>query len=77
MFMYRFEDRGLTLRLFRDERDVELSGSNTATQYGAGFIAKNRAGRWMDAHGPLPLDWAPAAEHLAPEPKLKLAEQQR
>lgn len=62
--MNRFEDRGLTLRLFRDEQDVKSSDCTLPTHYACGFIAKNSQGRWVDAHGPLPLDWVPLSKHL-------------
>lgn len=62
--MYRFEDRGLTLRLFRDANDAKSAGHSLPTAYACGFIAKNSDCRWVDAHGPLPLDWVPLAKLL-------------
>lgn len=61
--MYRFEDQGLTLRLFKDGADA-LANLDTveAVNYGPGWIAKNKLGRWIDAHGDLPSDWQPAAK---------------
>jgi len=55
----RLEDRGLTIRLFKDAPDVLSSDLKCPTQYAFGFIGKNEAGRWVDAHGPLPLMWTP------------------
>lgn len=68
--MWRFEDRGLTLRLFKDEVDA-LTNSNAfeAVSYGCGWIGKNPQGRWIDAHGVLPLEWSPRAELLNVSPK--------
>lgn len=67
--MYRFEDRGVTLRLFRDADDTRSAGNTEPTAYACGFIAKNSAGRWIDAHGQLPIDWTPLAKHLSSKEK--------
>jgi hypothetical protein len=58
--MWRFEDQGVTLRLFKDEEEAKRnSDAVTVAQYGPGVIAKNPQGRWIDAHGVLPLEWTP------------------
>ncbi len=56
----RFVDRGVTLRLFPERADALVNGFLTdATEYACGWLAKDRQGRWADAHGPLPAGWEP------------------
>lgn len=63
--MYRYEDQGLTLRLFKDEHDAKIhSDAVSVARYGPGAIAKNKLGRWLDAHGVLPFSWTPSAKLL-------------
>ena len=65
MSALRFEDRGLTLRLFRNEQDMAANPlAKQPTRYSYGWIAKNPEGRWIDAYGPLPLTWKPSPEHM-------------
>lgn len=64
--MFRFEDQGLTLRLFADQQDAMRSpDAIEASAYGPGAIAKDASGRWFDAHGLLPIQWAPDAKLMA------------
>lgn len=64
--MYRLEDQGLTLRLFRNVREAKNHPDAFAVAgYGAGAIATDRHGRWIDAHGVLPSAWVPNTELLA------------
>lgn len=63
---FRFEDRGLTLRLFVSKRDaLAYPGAKWPTKYAVGWIAKNDAGRWVDGDGVLPQNWHPAHELLS------------
>lgn len=56
----RYEDRGVTLRLFPDEATAGRSPDfANAAEYACGWLAKNRAGRWVDAQGVLPPEWQP------------------
>ena len=58
--MWRFEDKGLTLRLFKDVQDAKNHPeSETVLLYGPGVICKNKQGHWFDAHGVLPYHWVP------------------
>lgn len=58
--MQRLEDQGLTLRLFRDMHDAKSNSDIfSAFQYGNGALGKDKLGRWVDAHGVLPLEWVP------------------
>lgn len=58
--MQRFEDQGITLRLFISEHDAKNTfGVLSVAKYGPGVIAKNARGQWLDAHGVLPGSWAP------------------
>lgn len=63
--MSRFEDQGLTLRLFKDEHDAKAhSDSVSVARYGPGVIGKNTHGQWIDAQGVLPSEWVPSAKML-------------
>lgn len=56
----RFEDRGTTLRLFKNEQEATSRvDCFAAIEYDCGWLLKNYQGRWVDAHGELPLDWRP------------------
>lgn len=56
----RFEDRGVTLRLFPNEAAATQSPDFVkAAEYACGWLAKNRAGRWIDSSGVLPPNWSP------------------
>lgn len=60
---YRLEDNGLTLRLFRTEGEaLAHPNARSPTRYGCGWIARNEAGRWIDADGVLPPAWVPRPE---------------
>ena len=62
---FRFEDRGLTLRLFVSMRDaMAYPTASEPARYAVGWIAKNDAGRWIDGDGVLPPTWTPAPELL-------------
>lgn len=62
---FRFEDRGLTLRLFVTKADaLTYPGARQPIRYATGWIAKNEAGRWIDGDGVLPPSWQPAPELL-------------
>lgn len=62
---YRLEDQGLTIRLFRDQQEAAKSpGAHTPVEYAFGWLVRNGAGRYIDAHGMLPADWKPSVEHL-------------
>lgn len=65
----RFEDRGLTLRLFQSEAEARKAlGTHDVVLYGPGWLAKNGAGRWMDENGFLPAKWVPRPTELKPLP---------
>ena len=71
---YRFEDRGLTLRLFRSERDaLAYPNAREPLRYATGWIAKNEAGRWIDGDGVLPPNWQPHHAFLVPNGPVVLA----
>jgi hypothetical protein len=56
----RYEDRGLTLRLFPNESAAsQCPDSAKAVEYACGWLAINRARRYVDASGVLPPDWKP------------------
>lgn len=58
---HRFEDRGVTLRLFVSERDARAyPNAREAIRYATGWIARNDVDRWIDALGVLPASWEPA-----------------
>lgn len=62
--LFRFEDQGLTLRLFVSKESAEShTGAEHVVKYAVGWLVKNNAGRWVDAYGLLPLEWQPQ-EHL-------------
>lgn len=62
---FRFEDRGLTLRLFVSMRDaMAYPLACEPARYATGWIAKNNVGRWIDGDGVLPRYWMPAPELL-------------
>lgn len=64
---YKFEDRGLTMRLFVSERDaLAHPNAREPMRYATGWIAKNDAGRWIDGNGVLPPNWQPHPAFLAP-----------
>ncbi len=64
---FRFEDRGLTLRLFVSQRDaLAYPTARDQIQYATGWIAKNDAGRWIDGDGVLPPGWQPHHAFLHP-----------
>ncbi|GAB3429859.1 hypothetical protein GCM10027395_17330 [Giesbergeria sinuosa] len=57
---FRFEDCGLTLRLFVNERDALMyPNAREPTRYSTGWIAKNEDGLWIDGDGVLPPNWQP------------------
>lgn len=57
----RFEDQGITLRLFPSEQEARKAfGAHTVTPYGPGWLAQNGAGRWFDEGGLLAATWRPA-----------------
>ena len=61
----RYEDRGVTLRLFPNESAASQSpDSLKQTEYACGWLAINRAGRYCDAHGVLPPAWKPDSSLL-------------
>ena len=63
---YGLDDNGLTLRLFINEKDaLSHPCAQSPTQYGCGWIARDDAGRWIDAHGVLPTAWRPQRRLLA------------
>jgi hypothetical protein len=71
--MTRFEDDGLTLRLFVNLQDAKHAVGHRAfqvAQYGPGALIKGRDGRWHDAHGRLPEIWTPKEELLKVAPTL-------
>ena len=62
---FRFEDRGLTLRLFVSMRDaMAYPTAREPARYAVGWLAKNDAGRWIDGDGVLPPNWEPEPELL-------------
>jgi len=62
---FRFEDRGLTLRLFVSLRDaMAYPTAREPVRYATGWIAKNDTGRWIDGDGVLPPNWTPAPDLL-------------
>ena len=64
---FRFEDRGLTLRLFVSKRDaLAYPNVREPMRYATGWIAKNRDGRWIDGNGVLPPNWQPHHAFLVP-----------
>ena len=66
VMVYRVEDRGLIMRLFKDERDARsFPNAHSPMKYGCGWIAMNDAGRWVDAGGVLPPTWQPMLEMMA------------
>lgn len=65
MSSIRFEDRGLTLRLFRNAPEAKwFLDTVSVAAYGPGFISKNTHGQWLDSDGVLPLGWTPNSELL-------------
>ena len=57
---HRYEDRGMTLRMFVNEQDaLSHPDARQAVRYATGWLAKRRDGRWLDGLGPLPLGWTP------------------
>ena len=68
---YRFEDRGLTLRLFVSERDaLAYPNARDPMRYATGWIAKNENGSWIDGDGVLPQNWQPHPAFLVPDAAL-------
>jgi hypothetical protein len=64
--MGRFEDQGITLRLFHDEHDAKINGGAlVVARYGPGVIGRDDQGFWIDAHGRLPLNWQPQERLIA------------
>lgn len=64
----RFEDRGVTLRLFQSEDDaLAYPGARDPMRYATGWIVRNEADRWVDAIGLLPASWEPAAALIGAE----------
>ena len=56
----RYEDRGLTLRLYPNEAGASQSPDSAKTvEYACGWLSINRAGRYVDAGGVLPPEWQP------------------
>lgn len=71
---YRFEDRGLTLRLFKSELDaLAYPCAREPMRYAVGWIAKNDAGRWIDGDGVLPPNWQPHHAFMTPNYRLEPA----
>lgn len=57
---HRFEDRGLTLRLFSQRKAaLAVPGSHSHIRYATGWVAKNQDGEWIDGVGVIPPDWQP------------------
>ena len=68
---YRYEDRGLTLRLFVSMRDaMAYPDAREPMRYATGWIAKNGAGRWVDGDGVLPPNWQPLPALANPTPNV-------
>jgi len=68
---FRFEDRGVTLRLFVSESGSRAHpATRESARYAMGWIAKDDVGRWVDDAGVLPPDWTPAPELLNPNDQL-------
>ena len=64
---FRFEDRGLTLRLFVSKQDaLAYPNAREPMHYATGWIAKNDVGRWIDGDGVLPPNWQPRPTFLTP-----------
>lgn len=56
----RYEDRGVTLRLYPNESAAsQTPDSAKVVEYACGWLSINRAGRYVDAHGVLPPNWEP------------------
>ena len=56
----RYEDRGVTLRLFPNESAASQSpDSKKAVEYACGWLSINSARRYVDAGGVLPPTWQP------------------
>ena len=59
----RFEDRGVTLRMFKNEQEATSRvDCLAAIEYESGWLIKNHQGRWVDSHGELPVDWQPVVD---------------
>lgn len=65
--IHRYEDRGLTLRLFKDDLDAIAAHPDfpQAVSYASGWIAWVQGEcRWYDAAGILPVSWSPNLDRL-------------